>query len=361
MIQKMAFWRKNSKTEIEEVKDTAKEVCTTVAGNLPANIHENRKRLFEEIAQYNRGQISKEAIQGTLRAGFILLNCVTKDEQDEIMKCLLDVELEIKKNDEFTADQYDIYSEIISCLHSNRQEKIKALLKKVAQKINDQNLQISKGTIDFIISLTDSELEIIKELFRYTVGYGILNYENIANDFRTKKFTQPGSDNIKFLGRVFYNQDAIGGKAYTHELEAVTINDFTLWKIVIPSLKLNTDPATEVTLSEYLSNEQNKKEFAEFLEKNPQRIQILGNERIKLYVTKQPTSQGKHIVSLKCFAILTDLGVELRTLLENEIGKYPEDYLRSVTNEEAYKNFGLTYENPLLIPTPPKPDAAQSA
>jgi len=343
-LQKIKFWRKKSKPAIEEAKDIGKEVAVTISSNLPANIQENKKILFDLITRYHNGELTKDAIIGNLRTGFILLSCATKDEQDEIMKCVLDVELDIKKDDKITNDEYDIYHEIISYIHNNRQEKIKALLKKAAQKVSNEKFSISKETIDFITSITDQKLEVILEMFRYVVGNGILKYKDIANDFKAKNFNQYGSDNIKFLGRIFYNQDAVGGKSYSPKMEAVNIHDNLIWKYIIPTIRLKNIPATEEFLKEHLNDEQNRKDFAEFLKNLPVKGMVLNQEKVKFYITKQPTSAGEIQLDIACFVILTDMGVELYSLLKDEIKEYPDGYLQSVIDEEQGKTFGLTFE-----------------
>ena len=47
---------------------------------------------------------------------------------------------------------------------------------------------------------------------------------------------------------------------------------------------------------------------------------------------------------MKCFAILTEIGVEMYSLLEDEIESYPIEYLDAIINDEKYKDFGLIYE-----------------
>jgi hypothetical protein len=333
--------KKEHREEIGEVKDLLKDATTTFAANLPANIQENRKTLFDVIAQYHRGELSKEAVRPTLKAGFILLSCATKDEQEDLLRTCIDVDLDINKNSNFTNDEFDTYEKIISYIHRNRQEKIKVLLKKAAQKINTQELSISKETIDFITSITDEKLEILKEMLRYVVGNGILEYENITKDFIDKGFTQSGSDNIKFLGRVFFNQDPVGGKSYPTKLEAVDIEGILIWKSSIMLINLSGVGFTEETLRTYLSIEENKNNFKKFLGsfKHP----VLTKETVKI-ITKQPAKAGIVDFNIKCFTILTEVGVEMYSLLKDEIGDCPNDYLQSVVEDKQYKNFGLTYE-----------------
>ena len=318
-----------------------KEVAATISSNLPANIQENRKILFDLITKYNNKELTKDAIIGNLRTGFILLSCATKDEQDEIMKCILDVELDIKKDYKITNDEYGIYHKIISYIHNNRQEKIKALLKKAAQKVSDEKFSISKETIDFITSITDSQLEVIHEMFRYVVGNGILKYKGIENDFKAKNFHQSGSDNIKFLGRIFDNQYAVGGKSYTLKREAVNIHGNLIWKDMLPTIII---PFTEESLKEHLNDEQNKKDFAEFLKNLLFKRLVLIQGKAKFYITKQPTSVGEIQLNIACFVILTDMGFELYSLLKDEIKEYPDGYLQSVVDDEQYKSFGLMFE-----------------
>ncbi len=344
MLKKIKFWRKKNKPAIDEAKDAGKEVAIFVSTSSPQNIQENRKIFLQKYQEYLDGKISQDVMIKASKMLFIVLSSFTNAEQDEITKCIMDVELGIKKEEPFTADEYDIYHEIISYIHDKRQEKIKTLLKKAAQKISDKKLSISKETIDFIASITDSQLVVIQEIFRYVVGNGILKYKNIANDFRTKNFNQSGSDNIKFLGKIFYNQDAVGGKSYTPKVEAVKIHDILIWKYIVPTIILKGIPATEESLKEHLSDEKNRKDFHVFLKTLPVKGRILDQEKAKFYITKQPTSEGKISIDISCFVILTDMGAELYSLLRDEIKDYPDHYLKSVVDDEQYKNFGLMFE-----------------
>jgi septum formation topological specificity factor MinE len=199
MLKKLKKFKKENKETIDEAKDATKELVATYTGNVPKYLNENRNKIFDIIVQYHKGEISKEALKPILRAGFIILNSVTKEEQEEILRTCIDVDLDIKKDSDFTNDEFDIYREIINYIHSNRQKEVKILLKKAAQKLNSQELSISKETIDFITSITDEKLETLKKIFRYVVGNGILKYKDIEQDFMKMGFCQPRSDNIKFL------------------------------------------------------------------------------------------------------------------------------------------------------------------
>jgi len=93
-----------------------------------------------------------------------------------------------------------------------------------------------------------------------------------------------------------------------------------------------------------LSIEQNKNEFKKFLENFSFEYTVLNKEKIKFHITKQPTSTGIIELNMGCLAILTDVGVEMYSLLKDEIENYPTDYLEAVAKDEQYKNFGLVYE-----------------
>jgi hypothetical protein len=71
---------------------------------------------------------------------------------------------------------------------------------------------------------------------------------------------------------------------------------------------------------------------------------ILSTNKIKIYITKQPVSPGIIEFNMKWFAILTEVGMEMYSLLEDEIENYPIEYLEAIINDERYKNFGLIYE-----------------
>lgn len=186
-------------------------------------------------------------------------------------------------------------------------------------------------------------METLKKIFRYVVGNGILKYKDIEQDFMKMGFCQPRSDNIKFLWRIFVNQDAVGGKAYNNKFEAVEIvENIFIWKDLF-LLILNKRTTTEEDLKNYLSIEENKNEFQKFLE-NDFKYKIFKQEKIRFYITKQPTHAGSLEINIECFVILTEVGVEMYCLLKDEIENYPTDYLEAIVNDERYKNFGLVYK-----------------
>ena len=318
MLKKLKKFKKEHKETIDEAKDVTKELTTTYTSNVPEYLHKNRNKICDIIVQYRKGEISSESIKPILRTAFMLLNCVTKEEQEEILRTCLKVDLDIKKDSDFTNEEYEIYKEIISYIHSNRQKEIKILLKKAAQKLNNQELSISKETIDFIISITDEKLETLKKIFRYVVHIGILKYKDIAQDFIKMGFCQRHTDNIKFLGRIFVNQDAVGGKAYNIKAEAITTAEgIHIWKNLIekiPHFKIN----------------------------EPFNLKILP---FPFAITKMPTHAGIIDISIQYFVILTEVGLETYSLLKDEIEDYPIDYLKNFANREEYKNFGFEIIN----------------
>lgn len=330
-------WFKKLKKEngeaIQEVKDTTKEIANFVASNIPLYIQENRNKLFDTILKYHKGEITREAIKPVLKAGFIILNCLTPEEQEYTLKTCLDVDLDIKKDSDFTNDEFDIYREIIDYIHKNRQIEVKILLKKAAQKINSKELNISKETIDFIAGITDEKLKTLKKIFRYAVAVGIFNYKNIIQDFQEMNFCQPRSDNIKFLNRIFVNQDGVGGKGYNNKLETIEIAGMLSWK----NATLN-----EESFKKALTIEE-PHELKKFLEKDF-KYTILSTNKIKFYITKQPVSSGMIEFNMKWFTILSEVGMEMYSLLEDEIESYPIEYLDAIVNDEKYKDFGLIYE-----------------
>jgi hypothetical protein len=321
--------------------EEAKELAIKSSSLLPENIQKNREKIYDFLMEYYKGTIEKQYLEPALKT-FFSLQFLTEKQKEDILKINMEVFLDIKKDSDFTNDEFDIYREIINYIHSNRQKEVKILLKKAAKKINNQELYISKETIDFITSITDEKLETLKKIFRYVVGYGILKYKDIEQDFMKMGFCQPGTDNIKFLGRIFVNQDAVGGKAYNNKIEAIEIENIFIWKDFFLFI-LNKRTETEEDLKNYLSNEENKNEFQKFLE-NDFKYTLLKQGKIKFYITKQPTRAGSVEINIGCFAILTDVGVEMYSLLKDEIENYPTDYLEAIIKDEQYKNFGLVYE-----------------
>jgi len=336
-MKKLKQWLNKKFLAVLESEE-AKELVIKSSSLLPDNIQKNREKISDFIVQYYQGTIEEQNLEPALKTLFILHPSLTEKDKEDILKINMEVFLDIKKDSDFTNDEFDIYREIINYIHNNRQREVKILLKKAAKKINNQELSISKETIDFITSITDEKLETLKEIFRYVVGNGILKYKDIEQDFMKMEFCQPGTDNIKF-GRIFVNQDAVG-KAYNNKIEAIRIENIFIWK---DSIILNGKTATEEDLKNYLSKEENKNRFQKFLE-NDFKYTLLNKEKIKFHITKQPTSTGIIELNMGCLAILTEVGVEMYSLLKDEIENYPTDYLEAVAKDEQYKNFGLVYE-----------------
>ena len=188
LVKKFQAFTKKNQNEI-------KSMVGDISSNIPAELQENRRLSYKSVVQqrdkYRSGEITKQQLRQDIILGFTILGCFDKTTQEEILRTCIDLDLDIKKESDFTTVEYDIYREIIEYIHKNRQEKIKILLKKAAQKINNQELPISKRTIDFITSITDEELEILKKIFRYVVGNGIFKYKDIEQDFMKMDFANP--------------------------------------------------------------------------------------------------------------------------------------------------------------------------
>ena len=322
--------------------DENKELATKYSSLLPENNQKNREKIADFIIQYSQGKIERKNLEPTLKILFMVLPSLTEKEKEDILKINMEAFLDIKKDSDFTNDEFDIYREIIDYIHKNRQIEVKILLKKAAQKINSKELNISKETIDFIASITDEKLQILKKIFRYVLNGGILNYKNIIQDFQEMNFCQPHSDNIKFLNRIFINQDGVSGKSYNIKLESIEIEGFLIWKEHLNIIMYSNIFNQENTLENFLSIEQNKIAIKNILETF--KYTILSTNKIKFYITKQPVSAGTIEFNMKCFAILTEIGVEMYSLLEDEIESYPIEYLDAIINDEKYKDFGLIYE-----------------
>ena len=144
-------------------------------------------------------------------------------------------------------------------------------------------------------------------------------------------FCQPHSDNIKFLNRIFINQDL--KKGFNYKLETDEVEGILRWKNV---------SLDEESLKKAM-NIEGPLELKKFLEKDF-KFTIFSTNKIKFYITKQPVSAGTIEFNMKCFAILTEIGVEMYSLLEDEIESYPIEYLDAIINDEKYKDFGLIYE-----------------
>lgn len=346
-------FRKENKEFTQEAKDIAKELSTTMAANNLQYVQENRNKLFDVIAKYHKGELTKETIKPTLKAGFILLNCVTKEEQEEILRTCLEVDLDIKKDSDFTNDEFDIYREIIKYIHENRQKEVKILLKKAAQKIHNRELAISRRTIDFVVGISDEELKILKEIFRYVVGNGIILHKQIERDFIKNGLNKSKSSDIKFLGTVFSDQYfPTKYKHLTIKIEAVRIEGIRIWKCYISNFKQGEKVFDEDSLRTFLKNEENKNEFNQCLDSSKPKIEIISDRKIKFFITKQPDQKQLPDsdctivveINIPLFVALDEIGSELYSLLKDEIGGYHDEYLQAIKEEEQYKDFGLEYE-----------------
>ena len=145
------------------------------------------------------------------------------------------------------------------------------------------------------------------------VQNGILKYKDIEQDFIKMGFCQPYTDNIKFLGRIFVNQDGVVGKVHNIKAEAITTAEgIHIWKklIEMPHFKINEPFNLKMGL-------------------------------LPFAITKMPTHAGIIDITIQYFVILTEVGLETYSLLKDEIGDYPIDYLKNVVNREEYKNFGF--------------------
>ena len=164
LFKKFQAFTKKNQNEI-------KSMVGDISSNIPAEQQKNTRALYKTVTQqmdkYRSGEITQPEFRQDIILGLKFLECFDNTRQEEILRWALEIEADVKKDSNFTNDEYDIYSEIVSYLLNKRQEKIKILLKKAAQKINNQELPISKRTIDFITSITDEELEILKKIFRY--------------------------------------------------------------------------------------------------------------------------------------------------------------------------------------------------
>ena len=329
-MKKLKQWFIKKILAVLESEET-KELATKYSSLLHENNQKNREKIADFIIQYYQGKIEKKNLEPALTTLFTVLPSFTEKEKEDILKINMEVFLDIKKDSDFTNDEFDIYSEIIDYIHKNRQIEIKILLKKAAQKINSKELNISKETIDFIASITDEKLQILKKIFRYVLNGGILNYKNIIQDFQEMNFCQAHSDNLKFSNRIFINQDA--NKGYNYQLKADEVEGILRWK----NVSLDEESLKKLT------NIKGLHEFKKFFEKDF-KFTIFSTNKIKFYITKQPVSAGTIEFKMKCFAILTEIGVEMYSLLEDEIESYPIEYLDAIINDEKYKDFGLIYE-----------------
>ena len=223
----LAYWKKN--------KDSAKELANDGSSLLPANIQTNKEQLFNHIARYYNGEINKQQIQGLLKTGFILLNCLCKEEQDKIINAILDTECGINTNvQSFTENQYDIYHEIINHLLSKRRDTINQLLKKAAQKFHNDNNSISIALIKFLETIDDEQLKNIKEMMRYITKtregfYQIITvFGKDANECRQKQGAEMNVYLLFETGTVFFD--------YNREIFADFIeNDLTISSHTIPA------------------------------------------------------------------------------------------------------------------------------
>ncbi|MFT6077590.1 MAG: hypothetical protein ACJATU_000799 [Rickettsiales bacterium] len=308
----------------KDAKDSVKDIAVMASSNLPQNIQSNRISFLKKYEEFTRGKITKEEMLRYTKPAFLILTCFTREQEDEILNSIVDSELDIKQDKPFTKNEHDIYRKVIDHIHKNRQEDINLLLKKAAKAINNKNFQISKRTIDFITNITDSDLEKIKEIYSYVFhGNSILKYQGIEKDFQEKKLTQDRTDDIKYLGELFYNQNSVGGKAFNLKPKAINIKGTLIWKSSI------TDKMTTAELEGNLEKLKTIK------------LTIFSDGKYVLNIKNQPKKEGVNEVNIDCFVTLTDIGRELYFLLEDEILELPTNYIDSVVKNDNYKDFDL--------------------
>jgi hypothetical protein len=131
-MKKLKQWLNKKFLAVLESEE-AKELVIKSSSLLPDNIQKNREKISDFIVQYYQGTIERKNLEPALKTLFILHPSLTEKDKEDILKINMEVFLDIKKDSDFTNDEFDIYREIISYIHNNRQKEVRILLKKAAQ------------------------------------------------------------------------------------------------------------------------------------------------------------------------------------------------------------------------------------
>ncbi len=206
-----------------------------------------------------------------------------------------------------------------------------------------KNNVISKQAIEFLTSITDNDLGILKKQFMYVVDYAIFNIPNIVEEYLKKDFyinnngeKFPIWNNISYIPK-FHEQ------IWTSQFKGVSATakqiNKDVWQLdtdlftICNSLNINEVQATKEQLIDFIKQSNtNKDEIRRCELQYPIFKSFCG---ANLYITKQPNNANNINFEIKCFLCLTDIGIEIYDLLKDEITDLPQNYITALVDDIA--------------------------
>ncbi|MFT4967939.1 MAG: hypothetical protein ACI9CD_000956, partial [Candidatus Deianiraeaceae bacterium] len=152
----------------------------------------------------------------TLKTYFPFIKTFPEETSKQIIKYLAYTELGVEtlnQDTPLTNTQYDRMGDVLDGYLSYRQEEVKELLKKIGQNIaEDKECRISKKAIEFLSSITATDLGILKKQFKYVRRAGIEYFDSII-DFIKKVDSDAVSPSysLKFYGDIWKDEYLDGG------------------------------------------------------------------------------------------------------------------------------------------------------
>lgn len=235
----------------------------------------------------------------TLKTYFPFIKTFPEETSKQIIKYLAYTELGVEtlnQDTPLTNTQYDRMGDVLDGYLSYRQEEVKELLKKIGQNIaEDKECRISKKAIEFLSSITATDLGILKKQFKYVRRAGIEYFDSII-DFIKKVDSDAVSSSysLKFYGDIWKDEYLDGGgKCMKYKKE-----QFGYCELV------------EISGKQY---------------SNVYALMLNGGYNTTMIIPEQHYAQFNGIEMLY-YVNLTDVGMEVYGLLKGEIKKTPIEF-----------------------------------
>jgi hypothetical protein len=267
-------------------------------------------------------------------------------QQNEILSCYLDTNG--VKEPIITDDNFKQLCKLVQEHIDTRQKNVKELIEKCLHFVS-QNNKLSLDTVEFIKNLEDEDLNRIKTMFKYVIGNFILKSQHVIDALSEQDCFSKSTRKIKYT-KVFHQEPSIGGLCYTKkDMSFIEIDDIVFPELLISRLKIGEELATEESLRNFLKdNHQGKAKLLDTIKD----MEILylnctqGLKRVEFF-TKEKSRKISNL-EIEFFATLTDIGLELYQLLQNEIEEWTTEYLDSVVSQ--HQDIGLCYR---ILPSSP--------
>lgn len=252
---------------------------------------------------------------------------VLSRDMSEVKKRSVELTAERICGPNVTQDQQSIIYTIFDKFEPFR-EKINQLLfgEKCADMIKDN--KISKQTITFLSSITDGDLEILKEQFKYVNRQAAIPaYNNIRDLFKLNE--RDCGDVLKFHKDIWIGEGVASRKAVLD------------WKIK----EISSDGTVVILNNDYEYNEENlegnRDRNIELLKQGKFPFTQIGKKTICIPHQNKPFELRFQWL---CFTQLTEIGRELYQLLQDEIKPMPDDFINNVFEYHKTNNGDLNLE-----------------